>query len=677
MFGQMRNLYWRFFFCVWLGVISVAAHAQSDLTVRLIAENDQPRAGETVMLALEVTPNPGWHGYWKNPGEAGRPPEFAWIAPEGVEVGVARFPVPQKLIAFNVMNHVYEAPHAFLIPVTISAGLAKGTVLPLRLQADLLACSDKLCRPQRIAQALVLRVGSGGGATKQALFDKWRRQLSRPLGSVGHFEKTGGKIRVEIPVPASVSIETPWLFSAKQYAFKDSANQTIWRDGNKIFVEADAGDEPPETAFKGLLAIGKDAGLEFEAVPGRVVPTGKKLAQGASEFGFGLLILALGGASLGGLLLNIMPCVFPIISLKALSLARIGGDDRAARSESLAYTAGVILTCLLLGAIILALRAFGVAVGWSFQLQHPAMIFFLFALAAAMTASLAGLIHLRGFSGDDALAGQGGRKGAFWTGALAAFVATPCTGPFMAAALGAALVLPPLAALLIFGGLGLGLAAPFLLIGFIPQLRGWIPRPGPWMVRFQKLLAIPMGLTMLALLWLIWRQTGVLGLSLALAFALGGAAFLLRRHRQNGVLLGGLSLLVGCAAFAGLGAILPKSAANSGAPGLAGKPFTVEALAAAQRAGKPVFAYFTADWCLTCKVNEKAAIETEAVQSAFIAKGVVVLVGDWTNGDPAITRFLESQRRNGVPLYLAYKPGVAHPQELPQLLTPETLVNAF
>ncbi len=655
---------------------SLPAFAQSDLTVKLVAETNQPAAGRTVMLALEIVPNPGWHGYWKNPGEAGLPPKLEWTLPPGATIGAPRFPVPEKLVAFGVMNHVYEAPYALLVPLTLKPGLPVGTTLPIRLEAHLLACDDKLCRPQRARLAIVMTIGSGTAPGSSKTFDAWRQQLARPLGAEAKFERVGQKVRVAIPVPASVAIDAPWLFSANQYAFKDSAKQVIRRSGNTVFVEAEAGDDPPAARFEGLLATRDGQGFEFSATPARVQPSGDVLAGAAEKVDARFLLLALGGALLGGLLLNIMPCVFPIISLKALSLTRIGSDQNAAKGEALAYSAGVVLTCLLLGAVILLFRHFGVALGWSFQLQHPAMIFFLFVLSAAMTASLAGVLHLRGFGSGEGLVSQGGNAGAFWTGALAAFVATPCTGPFMAAALGAALVLPSLAALLIFGGLGLGLAIPFLLIGFVPSFRRWIPKPGPWMIKFQRVLAVPMGLTALALLWLIWRQTGALGLGLVVSLTLVGIIFAHRRAK-SAVLMGGVPLLLACAGAAVLGQSLPRVTEAARASHLGGKPFTAQTLAQLRAANKPVFAYFTADWCLTCKVNEKAAIETATVKSAFEAKGVEVLIGDWTNGDPAITRFLEEQGRNGVPLYLAYKPGATQPVVLPQLLSPQMLVDAF
>ena len=372
-----------------------------------------------------------------------------------------------------------------------------------------------------------------------------------------------------------------------------------------------------------------------------------------------------------------MPCVFPVIGLKALSLARAGGDgdERAVRHEALSYAGGVILTCLALGGLMLALRAAGHVVGWAFQLQDPRVILLLLVLVTAITANLGGLFELRSVSAGDALTRQHGLMGSFWTGALAAFVATPCTGPFMAAALGAALVLPTLAALMIFAGLGLGLALPFLLLGFIPALRTRLPKPGAWMRTFQQIMAIPMALTALGLLWLLWRQAGGSGLIIGAGVGALGllALWLIGRNQRDGFGVSArnlIQLLVPIMVGVALLNQLPPPAAHKIEAGLLNaEPFSESRLAALQAARRPVFLYLTADWCLTCKVNEKAAIETQAVADSFKAHNIAVLVGDWTNGDAAISRFLTAHGRSGVPLYLYYPADGSRPKELLQVLS--------
>jgi len=386
-------------------------------------------------------------------------------------------------------------------------------------------------------------------------------------------------------------------------------------------------------------------------------------------------LIAFAGAMLGGLILNIMPCVFPILSLKALSLARGHLDERTARHEALAYAAGVIAVCVALGGAILALRAGGTAVGWAFQLQDPRAIIVLLLLTVALALNLGGLFEIPtpGFVNN-----AGGTGGAFATGALAAFIATPCTGPFMGAALGAALILPWPAALAVFAGLGLGLALPFLALGFVPALRRRLPRPGAWMENFRRFLSIPMWLTAIALVWVLGRQTGVDGMTQGLLVALTAAIVLwvAGRRQARGLAFGTVASAALVAIVAG-GIWLAATAtrpARASAPAVgAAEPFSETRLAALRAEGRPVFAYFTADWCLTCKVNEKVAIETEATTSAFAAHKVAVLVGDWTDGDPVLGRFIETHNRAGVPLYLYYAPGAAAPQVLPQVLTPGML----
>jgi thiol:disulfide interchange protein len=382
---------------------------------------------------------------------------------------------------------------------------------------------------------------------------------------------------------------------------------------------------------------------------------------------------ALAGAMAGGLILNVMPCVFPILSLKALGLARAGGEERTARIEALAYAAGVITVCVALGGAILALRAGGGSVGWAFQLQDARVVAALLLLAAAIGFNLAGLFELTGIGAGGALAARSGAAGAFWTGALAAFVATPCTGPFMAAALGAALLLPWPAALTVFAGLGLGLALPFLAIGFVPALRRRLPRPGPWMETFRRLLAVPMWLTALGLAWVLGRQAGgdavVAAIGAAAALAIGLWLTGLRQRALKGMTW--LPAALGLAAAAAILAATPR-ASTATATEAGAERYDPARLAALRRSGRPVFLYFTADWCLSCKVNEGVAIDRAETRAAFARGHVATMVGDWTRGDPAIGRFLSEHGRSGVPLYLWYAAN-GRTRELPQVLTPGLL----
>jgi thiol:disulfide interchange protein len=388
------------------------------------------------------------------------------------------------------------------------------------------------------------------------------------------------------------------------------------------------------------------------------------------------LAWALFGALLGGLLLNLMPCVFPILSLKALHLARSGSSNESARRDALAYAAGAMATCLLLGIALLGLREAGMAAGWSFQLQSPYVVLALLALVTGIALNLAGLFHVRAPSLEQR-SKPSGVAGSFGTGALAAFIATPCSAPFMASALGAALLLPPFQGLLVFAALGLGLALPFLAIGWFPALRSRLPRPGAWMAILQRVLSVPMLITALGLAWVLGRQVGIDGMALGLAavllLALGLWWVGLRQH--EGKSRSWLPLIPAALLSIGTASVIPAVASVPAAVAAEElvEPFSATRLAELRAKGTPVFVDFTADWCLTCKVNEKVAIERPATRAAFARHGVVTLVGDWTRGDPAITRFLAGHGRNSIPFYLFYARG-KEARVLPQILTTGRLV---
>ncbi len=639
------------------------ANAQTNIAAELVAESIAPAPSKGTSIALHFTPSPGWHGYWQNPGEAGFPGRFEWTLPKGVSISTPRYPVPERLIVAELMNHVFNGEHTLIARLALDKNVTAGTHLPIKLKAEWLACTDKICVPEQDELSLDLVAGDGAVAPASlARFDGWRSKLARPLGGDARFAIDGDHVRLAVPWPASQPVKSGWFFAATERAIAYPGPQMISQQGDTLIIDLprSTADFEKPAQLAGVLALPDGSGIEIVATPGTV---------GAPAAGWAAIIAALGGALLGGLLLNIMPCVFPVISLKALSLAKGGGDERAARQEALSYTGGVILTCLAMGGLLLGLRAGGQAVGWAFQLQQPVVILFLLLLAVAITLNLAGLFEVRGLGDDGGLTGKRGNAGAFWTGVLAAFVATPCTGPFMAAALGAALILPVPAALAIFAGLGLGMALPFLALGFVPALRRMMPKPGAWMVWFRRALAVPMALTAAALIWLLWRQTGVTG-----ALIGGGAALILSAAlwamRQR--LLSPILLAVAMAGLAVAGwPLLPKPTTQNVIAGA--MPFNETGLAMEIAAKRPVFLYFTADWCLTCKVNEAAAIDRAETIAHFKARGITVMVGDWSRNDPAITRFLEGQGRSGVPLYLFYPAGGGEAQVLPQVLTPAML----
>jgi DsbC/DsbD-like thiol-disulfide interchange protein/cytochrome c biogenesis protein CcdA len=659
--------------CALFAVLPLAAAAGQERTnhiaARLVAEGPFT-PGQRQWVAIAFDPQPGWHGYWLNPGDAGYGMELDWQLPLKWEVLATEYPVPQRLVIGGLMNHVYEGPYAVLAELWVPAG-AKPS--PISLDAQWLACTDKICVPEQARLTFDL-----SRAPAEPRFDRWRAAIPALLDSRASFALSEKYLRIAIPLPAAMDVADSHVFISQRDLVQYAAVQTFSRDGDLLVAEIPLAEGIMRpTGVDGILSLGDGNGVRFAARPGPVPANGIPVRKLTADSGIAPLWLLLLGALAGGLLLNVMPCVFPILSLKALSLARAGESDAKARAEGLAYTAGVVLATVALGALLLGLRSAGEMVGWAFQLQEPAVVVALLLLAATITANLAGLFELPSLS----LTRAGEPAGAFATGLLAAFVATPCTGPFMAAAMGAALLLPKLQALLLFAVLGLGLALPFLLLGFVPPLRRLLPRPGPWMERFRRWMSLPMGLTALALVWLCWRLGGE-WFGMASAVAAGGLVLALWATgiRQRAGAGSGSRFALLAAPVAVFAAVALPAALASPPPAqreqgvLPAQPFSEARLAAARASGKPVFVWFTADWCLSCKVNERVAIERTATGDAFTQSGVVALVGDWTRRDPEITRFLSRHGAAGVPLYLWYPAG-GDAQTLPQVLGPDSLVT--
>ncbi len=635
-----------------LGAQPLPRLGHSAIVPELVVDGHAVPGGE-VDLAIVMHTTPGWHGYWSNPGDAGKPMTLDWTLPAGWAVGSMRYPVPSKLLVADIPNFVYEKDYAVLLRLKAPA-TATGTQ-HLSAKMNWLACTEEICVPEK--GMVSLDVATGAVATPDPRFDAFRRALPRPLAATAQFAISGTKLRLAIPLPASASIGEPYFFPLTDGPIDYAAPQTFKRQGDMLIVELQRRRGDP-VAIDGVLALGDGRGLELHAVPGSV-PS----AEGPKV---NAVLLAILGALVGGMLLNLMPCVFPILALKALHLAKSGGG----KHDSLAYAAGAVTGTSALGAVLLAIRASGTAAGWAFQLQDPRTILILVLLATAITLNLLRVFEL------PVVGSEANPTGSFSTGALAAFVATPCAGPFLGAALGTALLLPAAGSMAVFAALGSGLALPFVAIAFIPALRSKLPRPGAWMATFQRILAIPMALTAAACLWLLWRQGGISALLaglVAIAMLTAALVFAGRNQRLGRPAVSLPVILFLIAALAPISGLGRGELAVVGRPPAGAEPWSEEAVARAQAAGHPVFVDFTADWCLTCKVNEAGAINRESVRTAFRKAGVVEFVGDWTNGDPAITRFLDSRARAGVPLYLWYEPGKPEPEELPQVLTQSML----
>jgi len=616
---------------------------------------------------------------------------FDWTLPDGVSVGKPQYPVPAPLLISGIMNYIYEGDYAVLVDVHIPEKLAVGSAIPISVYSEWLACTEEVCVPEKDSLSITLTVAEDEASiAPNPAFDKFRMALPKPLGSEATFSLSKDRFRLAVPYPADMPVQAPYFFIIEDGVIDYAAPQKISREGDTILIEtATRGEEPKN--IHGILKVGPDLGLALSANQGT-------LKDGAALFGAladdgtpliqkgggSLMLLAFAGAVLGGLLLNLMPCVFPILSLKAISIAKSGGETGKVRADALAYTAGVVAMATALGGLLLILRAGGASVGWAFQLQDPRIIFLLLALVSAIAFNLAGLFELPTLDFGGRLTAKEGPAGSFWTGILAAFIATPCTGPFMAAALGATIILPPLAALFIFAGLGIGLALPFLAIAYVPALRRLMPAPGPWLDGFRKLMAVPMFLTAIALLWLLNNQVSgnMLGLLMLLTFVMVAALWWFGMGQQKNRARGGLTMAALCAVLIIGFVMIPGSLLQKGegeqavlAGGmLQAEKFDEAKLTRLREDGKPVFAYFTADWCITCKANEAGALNRRETAKAFDAAKVNVMIGDWTNPDPVISRFLTRHGRAGVPLYIYYAPG-EKPRILPQILTVSMLTD--
>lgn len=689
------------------------AGSPRNIEVDLKAETTSPSPGQRLRVAFLMNAKPGWHGYWINPGESGAAPTVQWTLPAGASAGELKHPTPKTLTVAGMVSYVHEEQYALTSHINLPRSIAAGTTLPISATLNWLACSDQACVPEKKTLSLNLTVGDGKVAPEaRRQFASFETKVPRGTASQGAVAVRDGKLHLSVAAPPGANLAAARVYALSNDYFEPSAPQSArLEDGKLVFsiptrlktapakLDAVIAPGPGARSFAMLATpalaplpatsdVASEAAVDVEA-PAISAPLvqaeTEKVAIRAADTPLREtasqepLVWAFLGAVLGGLILNLMPCVFPILSLKALSISRSGETEASAKRETLAYTAGAIAVCLALGAALIALRSAGTQVGWAFQLQDQRVILVLLLLTFAVGLNLAGVFELRGLSFGNKLASRAGASGAFWTGGLAAFVATPCSGPFMGAALGAALLLPPASALLVFAGLGLGLALPFLVIGYVPALRTRLPKPGPWMNSFRRVLAVPMFVTSIGLAWVLGRQSGVDGMTLGLiSAALVAFGLWLLGRRQ---VLGASRPLMTAAPLViiGLSAVFllpltPPLQANGlqDAGSSRTEQFSPARLAELRARNVPVFVDFTAGWCLSCKVNDKLAIDTARTKKAFAEAGVVTLVGDWTNGDPTITKFLADHQRNSIPYYLFYAPGKAA-KELPQILTPALL----
>jgi len=632
-------------------------------TATLVATADPNQPG-TLRVALRLRIAPGWHTYWKNPGDAGAPPELTLNLPEGVTAGPIEWAAPARMPEGTLMTYGYAGEVLFPVRLT-----SPGSLDRIEAEATWLVCKD-ICVPEEGRFTLDALTGS---SNEDALFAAHDRLVPRPAPWTTRLAPDG-RLGVAGPELNPGTVHEAWFIPDRPDAIRHDAPQALSVGSDGFTLGLALLNPPAGPALTGVLSIrdptGRVAAFTIAATPGPVASSNTPLLQ------------VLGFALLGGLILNLMPCVFPVLAMKAMALAR-GAATRQVRAHALSYTTGVLVSFAALGFALVAGRSAGLAMGWGFQFQSPVFLVAMTWLMVVIGLNLSGVFQIGGrIAGTGAtLAAKGGHAGSFFTGLLAVLVATPCTAPFMGSALAAGLAAPPAVTLAVFLALGLGLAAPYTMLAIWPALGHRFPRPGPWMERLRQLLAFPMYGTAVWLLWVVSQSAGPDGVLVAgagaVALALGAWAFGTTQAGAGlarGVGRAALILAMGAAMalLFGLDSAPPATSSSNRADA-----YSAERLSELRQQGRPVFVNMTAAWCVTCLVNERIALRTDAVVQAFTASGITYLKGDWTRQDPAITAYLRDFNRDGVPLYVFYPAGGLPPVVLPQILTESIVLRAI
>lgn len=696
-----------------LGTAAFVAAAQPVRTERveaeLVAATDAVVPGQPLEVGLRLKHDEHWHTYWRVPGDSGLPTQIAWKLPAGWSAGDIEWPVPQRLPIGPLANYGYEGEVLLLTRVTPPAALKPGERVQLDARADWLVCKD-VCIPEGADLKLTLPVATTANPSRHAArFAASRNLVPRAMSLDGAAAQIDAG-RIRFVFRPSRPVANAEFFPLEEARLEAAAPQPLQHEDGlaALYLTAAQPVAADFNTLRGVIVVdggparadrgGWAAEVSVPLVASTLSAPAGAAAAAAGAGGPALTFwVALGFAFVGGLILNLMPCVFPVLSLKLLSLVQhqraegVRPSPRAHASlatHGLAYAIGVVASFALLAAAMLALRAGGAQLGWGFQLQTPWVVAALTALFFLIGLNLlgvfeftfgAGLANTRAAQGlsDDRLTGS------FGTGVLAVVAAAPCTAPFMGAALGYAIAQPAAEALAVFVALGLGMAAPYVLLTLFPALLAKLPRPGAWMQRFKQWMAFPMFATCVWLLWVLAQQVGVDALALLMgalvllalaAWAWGLAQRGGRAYRWVGVGAAAIALYAGVSAT---GNDPPATAGTeTGASAVAWQSWSVETQRAQLDAGKPVFVDFTAAWCVTCQANKRLVLSRDSVARAFSERGVVLMRADWTNRDDAITQELARFQRSGVPLYVLYDRR-GNPRLLPELLTERTVLDAL
>ena len=683
------------------GQAALAAPKASDLVqAELVVEPRAIEPGRPFTVGVRLRMAEHWHTYWRNPGDSGLATEIAWTLPPGFSAGPIQWPTPSRIPIGPLVNFGYEDEETLLVEITPPQTLAAGRSAELKAQVNYLVCERECIPGEAALSASVPTAAAGQGGPDGAsayIFEAARAALPKPFTGTAMVRDADGRLQMRLTGGDLQAPASAYFFPAPETAIEHAAAQALTTDADGITLtmqRSPVASGPVPMELPGVLVLeGKD-GAKRSLQIGRPDPVaaGSGAAVTAAppvvaDLSATAILAAAFFAFLGGLVLNLMPCVFPVLSIKVMHLVEHSGRNASAiRLAGLAYAVGVVASFLALAGLLLALRSGGAEVGWGFQLQSPAIVVTLAFLLFAVGLSLSGVAEfgtrLAGRAG--AVEERGGLGGSFLTGVLAAIVATPCTAPFMGVAIGYAVTAPVAIALTVFACLGLGLAAPFLVLTLRPSLLAFLPHPGAWMNTLKQVLAFPVYATVAWLLFVLAQQVGpealfsaLLGLVL-LAFALWCLRLASEREGTSRHVgrAAALAALVGVAAIGWVVAI-DRGARGSTVAETAGQErFTQARLDQLRAEGRPVFVNMTAAWCITCLVNERTVLSGTAIKDALADRNVVYLKGDWTNQNPEITRLLERHGRNGVPLYVFYPPrgeGIV----LPQILTQTSVLDAL
>lgn len=669
------------------------ADTDKNVVVRLLPEKTALTGGETVTVGIQQTIRPGWHTYWANPGDSGAIIRIKWTGIKNIETASLQWPIPKKLPMGPLTNFGYEGEVTLLQNITLPEKLSGGAQT-ITAEIDLLVCAE-ICIPETHTASFII---NGDEDPVPAAVEMARTKLPIDMGWQTTMAEEGGNLIVTIATDtpnAFNRLKSIEIYPEEWGLIANSGKTTATKDASHLILTHPRGERDlSEAPLSNIVVTYQDAmgarkAVRVSGVTGDAVPV-EKASLTQETVGIAKSIFF---AFLGGLILNLMPCVFPILSMKALSLVKLKDKDIAkARMNGVAYTIGILACFTIIAGILLLLKAGGSQVGWGFQLQHPAIILFLAYLFFTLGLNLIGFfeINFKFVNAGQSLTQKTGMTGSFFTGVLATLVATPCTAPFMGVAMGFALTQPAFVSLLIFLSLGFGLALPYLALTFSPGLRHVLPKPGAWMETFRQFLAFPMFASACWLIWVLSQQISHMGQFFALIGMLTIALGLWLINRQPSHKWGRLFVLA--MAFLSFGFALstfftvrPDETLTATSAVHAEdnwESFTRAKLDDYLKDDEPVFVNMTAAWCITCKVNEKVALSIDSTRALFMEKKVRYLKGDWTNQNPEITNFLEEYGRSGVPIYVYYGPRAENGTRpdavvLPQILTPGIVADTI